>query len=43
MTESERKALQAKEKTEVVSNAEATKTGPRFHPGRGYFLRRTMR
>ena len=32
MTESEKKALQAKEKTEVVSNAEATKPGPVFTP-----------
>ena len=32
MTESEKKALQAKEKTEIVSNAEATKPGPVFTP-----------
>ncbi|EFK09139.1 Hsp20/alpha crystallin family protein [delta proteobacterium NaphS2] len=32
MTESEKKALQAKEKTEVMSNAEATKPGPVFTP-----------
>ncbi|MCG6879502.1 MAG: Hsp20/alpha crystallin family protein [Deltaproteobacteria bacterium] len=32
MTESEKKALQAKEKTEVVSNVEATKPGPIFTP-----------
>jgi len=32
MTESEKKALQAKEKTEVVSNAEAIKPGPIFTP-----------
>ncbi|HKI49023.1 MAG TPA: Hsp20/alpha crystallin family protein [Desulfobacteria bacterium] len=32
MTESEQKALQAKEKSEVVSNAEETKPGPIFTP-----------
>jgi len=32
MTESEKTALQAKEKSEVVSNAEATKPGPIFTP-----------
>lgn len=32
MTESEKKALQAKEKTAVVSNAEETKPGPVFTP-----------
>ena len=32
MTESEKKALQAKEKTEIVSSAEATKPGPVFTP-----------
>ncbi len=32
MTESEKKALQAKEKKEVVSNAEETKPGPIFTP-----------
>jgi HSP20 family protein len=32
MTESEKKELRAKEKTEVVSNAEETKPGPIFTP-----------
>lgn len=32
MTESESKALQAKEKSEVMSNAEQTKPGPIFTP-----------
>lgn len=32
MTESEQKALQAKEKSEVVSSAEETKPGPIFTP-----------
>jgi HSP20 family protein len=32
MTESEKTALQAKEKSEIVSNGEATKPGPIFTP-----------